>query len=133
MGLSQPKDRMIDESRCLLNDLLCAWHRWASGYQHVGGIASSPMFRGMTPNKTREDDDAVDGAIHNATCEAINHQVMEMDPVHRTILQLQARNLHSGVSVWSSPRLPADPEERAVVLMEARNRLTKRLIFCGVI
>lgn len=124
---------MIDDSRNLLNDLLQQWHRWASGYQHVGGINSSPMFRSAKPSKTREDDEAVDGAIHNATCEAINFQIMEMEPVYRTILQLQARNLNSGVSVWSSPRLPADPEERTVILMEARNALMKRLIFCGVI
>jgi len=124
---------MIDDTRNLLNDLLTQWHRWASGYQHVGGINSSPMFRGAAPAKTRDDDDAVDGAIHNSTCEAVNFQVMEMEPVHRTILQLQARNLNAGVSVWSSPRLPADPEERTVILMEARNRLMKRLIFCGVI
>jgi hypothetical protein len=113
--------------------MLRAWHRWASGYQHVGGINSSPMFRGAAPNKTREDDDAVDGAIHNSTCEAINFQVFEMSPVHRTILQLHARNLNAGVAVWSSPRLPVDPEERAIILMEACNSLTKRLIFCGVI
>lgn len=124
---------MKDDSRNLLADLLRQWHRWASGYQHVGGINSSPMFRGVAPCKTREDDDAVDGAIHNSTCEAINFQIFEMEPVHRTILQLHARNLNAGVSVWSSPRLPADPEERAIILLEAMNKLTKRLIFCGVI
>jgi hypothetical protein len=32
----------------------------------VGGINSSPMFR-VPRNKTPEDDDAVDGAIHNST------------------------------------------------------------------
>jgi len=124
---------MIDDSRNLLSDLLRQWHRWASGYQHVGGINSSPMFRGTVPNKTREDDDAVDGAINNSTCEAINFQIFEMSPAHRTVLQLQARNLYTGASVWSSPRLPADPEERTVILMEARNALMKRLIFCGVV
>jgi hypothetical protein len=124
---------MIDESRCLLSDLLRQWHKWACGYKHVGGINSSPMFRYATASRGYEGDDAIDSAIDSATCEAVDFQVMEMAPVHRTILQLQARNLVSGASVWSSPRLPADPEERAVILMEARNALMKRLIFCGVI
>lgn len=117
----------------LLNDLLASWHRWARGYQHVGGIGTSPMFHGMKPSKTRDDDDAVDGAIDNSRMEAIDCQVMQMEPVHRTILQLQARNLVAGVSVWSSPRLPVDPMERAVILMEARNRLLRRLIGYGII
>ena len=116
-----------------LDELLSSWHRWARGYKHVGGIGTSPMFHGMKPNKTREDDDAVDGAIDNSRMETMDCQVMQMDPVHRTVLQLNARNLVSGVSVWSSPRLPVDPMERAVILMEARNRLMRRLIAVGVI
>ena len=116
----------------ILDDLLAQWHKWASGYQHVGGINTSPMFRGAKPNNTRDDDDAVDGAISNATCEAINFQIMEMEPVYRTVLQLNARNLVVKVAVWSSPRLPVDPMERAVVLMEARNALMRRLYICGV-
>lgn len=81
---------MQNEIDTILNDLLVQWHRWACGYQHVGGINSSPMFRGAKPNKIRDDDDAVDGAISSATCEAINFEVMELAPMYRTAIQLQA-------------------------------------------
>jgi hypothetical protein len=75
----------------------------------------------------------VDGAIDNSRMETMDHQVMEMEPVHRTALQIQARNLACGVSVWTSARLPADVEERTVILMEARNKLLRRLIVAGVV
>ena len=124
---------MIDDSRNILSDLLKQWHRWASGYQHVGGINSSPMFRCAVPSRTMQGDDEMDRAIGDATCKTIDFEIMEMEAMHRTILQMHARNLSSGAAVWSSTRLPADPEERAIILMEARNKLAKRLIFCGVI
>jgi hypothetical protein len=124
---------MVNEIESLLSDLLQSWHRWAMDYKHVGGINSSPMFRGSKPNKTREDDDGIDGSLHNSTMETIDGQVMAMEPVHRTVLQLQARNLCTGVSVWSSPRLPDDAEERTVLLIEARNKLMRRLIAVGVV
>lgn len=124
---------MVNEIDNLLSDLLKSWHKWASGYQHVGGINTSPMFRGGKPNKTRDDDDGVDGALHNSTMEAIDVQVMDMIDIHRTAIQIQAKNLVAGVSVWRSPRLPAGIEERTIVIMEARNALMRRLIKVGVI
>jgi hypothetical protein len=124
---------MVNEIDNLLSDLLQSWHKWASGYQHVGGINTSPMFRGGKPNKTRDDDDGVDGALHNSTMEAIDAQVMDMIDIHRTAILIQARNLVAGVSVWRSPRLPVDPVERHIVLLEARNALLRRLIAAGVI
>lgn len=124
---------MVNDIDNLLSDLLRSWHKWASGYQHLGGINTSPMFRGGKPNKTRDDDDGIDGSLHNSTMEAIDAQVMQMIDAHRTILQLQARNLVAGVSVWRSPRLPDDPEERTILLIEARNKLLKRLIAAGVV
>ena len=124
---------MVNDVDNLLNHLLVSWHKWALGYQHVGGINTSPMFRGGKPNKTRDDDDGVDGALHNSTMAAIDAQVMDMIDIHRTAIQIQARNLVAGVSVWRSPRLPVDPVERHIVLLEARNALLRRLIAAGVI
>lgn len=124
---------MVNEIDSLLSEMLQAWHRWAAGYQHVGGINTSPMFRGGKPNNTRQDDDGVDGSLHNSTMETIDAQIMDMEPTHRTVLQLQARNLVTGVAVWRSPRLPDDAEERTIILIEARNRLMRRLIDVGVV
>lgn len=124
---------MVNEVDNLLSDLLQSWHCWAEGYVHMAGIGTSPMFKGGKPNKTRQDDDGVDGALHNSTMATIDAQVMQMSDQHRTIIQLHARNLVTGVAVWSSPRLPLDAEERHVLLLEARNRLLRRLIDAGVV
>ena len=45
----------------------------------------------------------------------------------------QPSKLHSRVQVWSSPRLPANWEERQILLMEARNMLTRGLMAKGLI
>lgn len=124
---------MRGEIDSILDDLLKSWHRWAKGYQHVGGINSSPMFRNAKTSKGWDSlSDIADESIDAAKFEAVDFHVMSLEPAYRTALQLQARNLHTGVSVWSSPRLPQDPEERTIVLMEARNRLMRCLLTAGV-
>lgn len=44
-----------------------------------------------------------------------------------------ARNLSCRAQVWSSPRLPAQRDELKVLLLEARNMLTRGLIAKGVL
>jgi len=125
---------MNDDTDNLLNDLLCQWHRWACGYKHVGGINSSPMFRNAKTSKGWDSlEQIADDSIDAARCESVDFHVMQLEPSHRTALQLQARNLVTGLSVWSSPRLPVDLEERTVLLMEARNKLLRRLVGAGVV
>jgi hypothetical protein len=125
---------MQNDIESILSDILAQWHRWACGYQYVGGINSSPMFRETKSGKGWDTiDEIVDSEIEGGRMAAVNFHVMDMEPCHRTALQIQARNLHTGKSVWDSPRLPQDAEERAVLLLEARNRLFKRLLAAGVL
>lgn len=65
--------------------------------------------------------------------EAVDAVIDSIPQPHRTALAFQARNLNSRVQVWSSPRLPLNWEERQILLMEARNMLTKGLIAKGVV
>lgn len=125
---------MKNDIDSLLSDLLASWHRWACGYRHSAGIGSSPMFKDAKTSKGWDTVDViVDEEIDGGKMEAVNFHVMELEPIHRTALQIQARNLCTGKNVWNSPRLPEDAEERAVVLMEARNKLLKRLLDAGVV
>ena len=125
---------MQNEIDTLLDDLLAKWHFWACGYQHVGGVNSSVIFRNAKTSKGWDSiNDIVDNEIEGGRMEAVNFHVMELEPVYRTALQLQARNLHTGVSVWSSPRLPQDPEKRTIILIEGRNILLRKLFAAGVI
>lgn len=130
----------MDETQRRLDDLLIAWHKWAKGYQHVGGINSSPAFRDAKTSRGWDTvADIVDGEIHHSVMESVEYAINgdsngqgAMEPDYRTALQIQARNLATGYSVWISPRLPNDIESRAQLLGLARMALIVRLVGAGV-
>ena len=125
---------MENDTYEMLNGLLCDWHRWATGYQHVGGINTSPMFRETKAGRQWDTvDQIIDQDIEHSRMEAIDHIIMALEAVHRTALQIQARNLYTGRSVWSSVRLPASAEERALVLIAARATLITKLQKAGIL
>ena len=125
---------MNDDTRYLLDDLLVQWHRWARGYRHVPGVGSSAMFKNAkSPRGYESEGEIADETIHNSTMEAINFHVSELQPDQRTALQINAMNLATGRSVWTSARLPADVMARQVLLAGARAELTARLIKAGVV
>ena len=124
---------MKDESNEILNDLLSQWHRWARGYQHAAGINTTPMFRECQSNhrqwasieEVAEEDKSIFAAM-----DAI---IMGLCDIYRTSLQIQARNLFTGRSVWTSARLPVDVAQRAVILADARIALTRKMRDEGIL
>jgi len=125
---------MRNENDYLISDMLAAWHKWASGWSGVASHGSCAMFTGVRSSRQWDSaNDVVDGSLHNDQMKAIDFIVMEMDPIHRTAIQIKARNLATGANVWNSPRLPKDPEERAVLMLEAVNALTKRMFAAGMV
>lgn len=124
---------MKDDTNEILSALLCDWHRWACGYKHVGGINTSPMFREVKTGRQWDTvDEIIDSDIEHSRMDALDHIIMGLIPTHRTAIQIQARNLHTGRSVWTSARLPADLEQRLKVLAEARAALLCKLRDAGV-
>lgn len=117
----------------ILNSLLADWHSWACGYRHAAGVGSSPMFRECRSNHRQwaSLSDLVDE--DKSHMEAMDAIVMAMQADHRTALQIQARNLCVGCSVWASARLPANLLEVAQILAEARTALTAKLIAAGIL
>ena len=125
---------MHDDARYLLDDLLAQWHRWCNGFEAVPTPRVSAMFSGVkTSRQWDSEDDCLDGSIHNAQMKAFDFHVGELKPLQRTALQIQARNIVTGRSVWTSARLPDDIQERAIILRDARNDLVKRLVFAGIL
>lgn len=125
---------MKDDTQHFIDDLLCSWHRWAKGYQHVGGINTSPMFREVKAGRAWDTvDQIIDADIEHSRMEALDHIIMALCDVYRTALQIQAMNLYTGRSVWSSARLPVDAEARALILVEAREALLFRLRDAGIV
>lgn len=125
---------MINETRYLLDALLQDWHRWARGFSPVAEHHTSPVF-GYQVNSRQWDseDDVLDGHLHNAKMKAVDFHISELQPLYRTAIDIQARNLCTGKSVWTSARLPKDVDKRALIIAEARNQLLQRLMRDGVL
>ena len=123
----------------IVDGLLREWHQWQKGYSAVPVCGSDPMFRNAKSSGRHWDStaDVLDTELHGSTMETIDCQVQELPDVpqikpYRSAIYAIARNLHAGCNVWLSPRLPQDSEQRAVVIMEARNMLVRRLMNSGV-
>lgn len=124
---------MRNEQNEILDDLLSRWHSWARSYSPIPTCGADPMFRNAKSAKGWDTtDQVVEDELNDKTMKAIDFQVGEMEDPHRSAIHIHARNCCTGRNVWLSPRLPADPMERAVILMEAKNLLTRRLLSAGV-
>lgn len=126
---------MRNDIDAILDDLLVSHHKWSRrigfGKGYPGQSASCKDARA-----SRQYDDgngALDASIDDSRMEAFDAVLYRVPQPHLTALQFHAMNLATGRSVWSSPRLPQDPEERHVLLLEARNKITKELALDGVV
>lgn len=125
---------MKNETNQLLDSILADWHNWSRGYQHVGGINSSPIFRSAKSSRGWDStSDICAQEVDSATMEAVDFNVSEMEPIPRTAIGIHARNLATGYAVWSSARLPTDPVQRTEILIAAKVDLIQRLTVAGVL
>lgn len=124
---------MKDESGYILDSLLSAWHTWAKGFQVCPAPSADPMFRGVKSGRGWDTTaEIIEDELSSSTMESIDFEVGEMAEPGRSAIYAHARNLASRHAVWSSPRLPASPELRAILIAEARATLMRRLLRAGV-
>jgi hypothetical protein len=91
------------------------------------------MFRNAKSSKGWDStSEVIEDEIRDKTMRAIDFEVSEMKDPHRSAIYIHARNCYTGRKVWLSPRLPNDPMECALIVMEARNELTRRLLSAGI-
>ena len=111
----------------LIDALLIEWHQYRAGYQlSVGHRSASVTTQDyQTPGhhdwKNGAADERAEKYRSRSLCEAVDAVPNEPQPWHTTLV-LEAHNLAAGVRVWSSSRLPQDPEELDVLRLEARTR-----------
>lgn len=124
---------MFNDSTHILDDLLSRWHHYCKGYSPVPVQGADPMFRQATRPRGYDTVTAIlEDEAEKIKMEAMDFHVYEMQDPHRSAILVLARNCYTGRQVWLSPRLPKDPMERGVILAEARNQLTRRLLSAGV-
>lgn len=126
---------MQNEIDTLLNDLLTRHHRWARRYQFGKGYPSSDSAcRGARASRQYDDaNGALDGDLEDSIMEAFDAALNRIQQPHLTALQFLGRNMATGLYVWRSPRLPQDPMERGVLILEARTKLLRELASDGVL
>lgn len=125
---------MQDDSDALLNDLLSRWHRYSiSTPPDIGYYKANPSCRLYRASRQYDaENGARDSDTEASIMEAVDHAIEMMEQPWSTAVQLNARNLATGITVWISPRLPADDIERAHLLMHARAKLLILLELGGV-
>ncbi|AMM23006.1 hypothetical protein [Variovorax sp. PAMC 28711] len=132
MNLSRPTlDHKVD-------GLLSQWHDRRAGYQHTRGFSGSDATCRDFQTPSHQDwwngaeDDRADDLVTLAVERAIA-RIPNTPRRWRTVIEFEARNLHSRANVWRSPVLPTDAGELEVLRMEARNQLLRELQREGVV
>ena len=113
-------------------ELLVLWWRAESGWSPVQGYpAECPSTAGWRASRQYDSGMDSNGAAETdargALIRHIGHVVASIDDPYRTALYMLARNRASGVSVWTSARLPQDDDERAELVAEALHRFVMAL------
>jgi hypothetical protein len=108
-------------------DALAMWWRAEREWTPVRGFpAECPSCRDYRTSTRYDSGPDGNGADEtDARGRMIRHiggLVQSIEEPYRTALYMTARNRALGVSLWCSPRLPADPTERAHVVAEAVER-----------
>lgn len=132
---------LMNDADAILDDLLSRWHFWMKGKPLNGADhVADPTFRDAQCRSGWDSaGDILDRQLEAVKMAAIDFQVSGdsrgqgglPDP-YRTAIYLLARNCYTGHKVWLSKRLPEDPQERGIIIREARNMLTRRLMAAGV-
>lgn len=118
----------------MLDDLLCRWHTWQADYSPVRGHKGRALVCGdYNAGRHYDAENGVDDdAIERRTMQAVDSAISGLPDIERNAISMEARNLASGCALWRSPRLPADPAQRAVIVAQARAMLTRKLLQAGV-
>ena len=109
-----------DPDRDLL-DMLALWWRYESQQIPVQGYPTEcPTTAGYKASRQYDDNNgAAETDARGMLAKSIGHTVDKMPEPYRTALYVCARNRVTGVSVWVSPRLPADKDARAEIVAMA--------------
>ena len=135
MNQSEPTQKAI------LDGLLSDWHVWASKTALISMPGKCAMFAEVKSGRHHESAGEIDDAeIHKSTMDAIDFTILGdkrgqggMTEPYRTAVTFYARNLASKLSVWHSPRLPADQMERMAIVNQGLELLVKKLKIAGVL
>jgi hypothetical protein len=97
-----------------VDELLVEWYTWQSEYRPKTGYERvSSAFRDYRGRWADSEDlaDRAQAAARKAVCQAVEACVGELELRARIAIQTEMRNRKSGITVWSSIRLPGPLDE----------------------
>lgn len=126
---------LTDKQDSSLDSLLCEWHQWQKCARVGRSFNNRALVCGEYRTSRQYDDanGALDHALDVSRWKQVDFEVSEMVDPYRAAIYVLARQLTVGVMVFSSPRLPRDPDESRAVVRTARGQLAARLVSAGVI
>jgi hypothetical protein len=118
-----------------LDDLLSRWDHWLHPVQVSRGYASTSAEGRLYRTSRQYDDEngALDDAVEHQVMQGVQACVEKLSLEHRIAIHVEARNVRLGVSVWRSPRLPANEAAAREVIQAARLALLSHLVRAGVV
>jgi hypothetical protein len=110
-----------------LLDLLALWWRYERQQLPVQGYpVECPTTAGYRASRQYDDGNgAAETDERGSLALSVGRAVDGMEEPYRTALYIAARNRVTGASVWISPRLPTDKDERAQIVADALDMLSK--------
>ncbi len=126
---------MNNDIQSVLSGMLVDWHHFCQHTAHRHGYAGKSAGFGQSKSNSQYDwqNNVESDLIDKRIMEGFDQAAQRVPQPWLTALQIEAKNLAVGLTVWHSPRLPDDPHEREVLTLEARTRLLRELAKDGVL
>jgi hypothetical protein len=118
-----------------MDDLLSRWHNWLAPINAGRGYGKKSAGCGSYVASRQYDDEngALDAALEHRTMRTVQECYEQLQHPQSTYILTEARNLHTGNSVWRHPRLPMDPGELAEIRVEARGQMLRQMMRRGLV
>ena len=117
-----------------IDDLLQSWHRWGQNVPVRGWQSRDPVCGEYRTSRQYDDTNgALDADLDKLTMRTVESVIRLIEQPHQTAICVHARNLCTGYSVWTSPRLPQDHGTRVQLLASALHILRRKLKSAGVL
>jgi hypothetical protein len=135
LTIDQVRASLLAERHLAMDDLLSRWHHWLHPLTVSRGHSSSAAGAELYRASRQYDDEngALDDAIEHRVMQGVQGCHERLEHPHSTAITIEARNLHLGLAVFRSPRLPDDPAALAALRVEARRRMLLQLLRAGLV
>ena len=135
LTIDQVRASLLDERHLAMDDLLSRWHHWLHPVNVSRGLSSSSAGTELYRSSRQYDDEngALDDGIEHRVMQGVQACHERLEHPHSTVITIEARNLHLGMAVYRSPRLPDDPTALAALRVESRHRMLRQLLRAGLV